>query len=107
VPEDRFQFLEFQRRRDPEHSLFAIEAPVRHNNVAVRIEPEEVAEGLDGDDRTGKWFLFRYGLLDEDFMMNDRVDKSNGARLYTLRKNNDDPYFCHYNKSMEIILFEF
>jgi len=33
----------------------------------VGIESEKIAECLDGDDRTGDGFLFRHGLLDEDF----------------------------------------
>ena len=49
-PEDGFQLFQFQGWRDAEHALFAIEAAIYHEDVAVRIESEEIAEGLDGDD---------------------------------------------------------
>jgi hypothetical protein len=38
VPEERFQFFEFQRRRNAKHALFAIKAAVGYEDVAVRIE---------------------------------------------------------------------
>lgn len=43
------------------------ETSVRQQNVAVGIEPREVAEGLNGDDRAGGGFFFGYSLLNEDF----------------------------------------
>ena len=43
----------FSSRGDAEHVAIAIETAVRDENVAVVIESEEVAEGLDGDDGAG------------------------------------------------------
>ena len=67
VPEDGFQLLEFQRRRDSEHPFIAVKAAVRQKDVAVGIESEKVAEGLDGDDRAGDGLFFRHGLLHKHF----------------------------------------
>jgi hypothetical protein len=50
----RFQF---QGRGDSEHASIAIKAAVRHQDVAVGIETEEVAEGLDSDDGAGNWIV--------------------------------------------------
>ena len=49
VSEDRPQLFHLQGRSDPEHAL-PVEASVRHQDMAVGIESEEVAKGLDGDD---------------------------------------------------------
>jgi hypothetical protein len=49
VPEDRLQFFQLQGRSDPEYAP-PVEVAVRHQGMAVGVEPEEVAEGLDGDD---------------------------------------------------------
>jgi len=57
VPEDGFQFFQFQGRGDPKHALVAIEAAVGDEDVTVRIEAQEIAEGLDGDDSAGNGFL--------------------------------------------------
>ena len=56
VPEDRLQLFQVQGRGDPEHAP-SVEASVRHRDMAVRVEPEEVAKGLDGDDCTGDGIL--------------------------------------------------
>ncbi len=52
VAEERFQLFHVQRRSDPEHAP-PIEASVRYQNMAMGIEPQEIAKGLDGDDRAG------------------------------------------------------
>jgi hypothetical protein len=51
VPEDRLQLFQVQGRSDPEHAL-PVKASVCHQDMAVRIESQEVAKGLDGDDRS-------------------------------------------------------
>jgi len=58
VSEDRPQLFHLQGRSDPEHAL-PVEASVRHQDMAVGIESEEVAEGLDGDDGAGDGILLR------------------------------------------------
>ena len=45
------------RRGYAEHA-FAVEAAVRDENMAVRVEAENIAEGLDGDDRAWNGILF-------------------------------------------------
>jgi len=65
--ENGLQLFEFQRWRDPEHPLDAVKTSICQKDVAVRIEPEEVAKGLHSDDSAGDRFLFRHGLLHKDF----------------------------------------
>jgi GTP cyclohydrolase II len=60
VPEDGLQLFQFQRRSDAKHAAVAVKAAVRHEDVAVRIEPEEVTEGLHGDDGAGDGISFRH-----------------------------------------------
>ena len=50
MPENRLQLFQVQRRNDPEHAL-PVEASVRHQDMAVGIESEEIAKGLDGNER--------------------------------------------------------
>ena len=65
MPEYGLQLFQFQGRGHPEHA-FAVKTAVRDQDVAVGIEAEEVAEGLDGDDGAGNRIPFWYGLLQED-----------------------------------------
>ena len=65
VPENRLQLFQVQRRSDPEHAL-PIEASVRHQDMAVGLESEEVAKGLDGDDGAGDGILLRHRLLKKE-----------------------------------------
>ena len=53
VPEDRFQLFQVQGRSDPEHAP-VVEASVRYQDMAMGIEPEKVAKGLDGHDGAGE-----------------------------------------------------
>ena len=46
------------RRRDAEHTI-PIKAAICHEDVTVRIESEEVTEGLHGDDCAGNGFILR------------------------------------------------
>ena len=57
MPEYGLQFFQFQRRGYPEHAL-AIKAAVCDQDVAVRVEAEKIAEGLDGDDCVWNGILF-------------------------------------------------
>jgi len=66
VPEDGLQLLEFKGWRDAEHAAITIETAVRHEDVAVGIESEEIAEGLHGDDGAGDGIPFGNDLLHED-----------------------------------------
>ncbi len=52
VPENRLQFFQVQGRSDPEYAS-PVKASVCYQNMAVGIESEEVAKGLDGDDGAG------------------------------------------------------
>ena len=53
-------------RGDAEHALVAVEAAVRHEDVGVGIESEEIAEGLQGDDGAGDGVVLRDRLLEKD-----------------------------------------
>lgn len=44
----------------------AIKTAIGHQDVGVRIDSEEVAEGLNGDDRAGDVIFFAGYLLKED-----------------------------------------
>jgi hypothetical protein len=54
---DGFQLFEFQERSNTKHTLVAVEAAVGHKDVAVGIESEKIAEGLDGDDCAGNGII--------------------------------------------------
>jgi len=59
-------FFQLQGRGDAEHALVAVETAVRHENVGVRIESEEIAECLHGDDGAGDGIIFGNRLLEKD-----------------------------------------
>ena len=92
VPEDGLQLFEFQRRRNAKHSSLAIdvvlslpkETAIGQEDVAVGIETEKVAEGLDSNDRAGDGFLFRYGLLDKNLQGIVRAVRDAHAELRQL-----------------------
>ncbi len=46
--------------------LFAVEASVRHEDVAVRIESQEIAKRLDSDDGARNGIILRNRLLEKD-----------------------------------------
>jgi len=66
VSEDGLQLFQFQRRHNTEHALFAIKAAIRHEDVAVRIESEEVTESLNGNAGAGDKIILRNHLLEKD-----------------------------------------
>jgi len=49
-----------------EHALVAVETAVRHQDVAVGIETEEVAEGLDSDDGAGNGIVLVNRILEKN-----------------------------------------
>lgn len=57
MPEDGLQLFQLQERGDAEHASAAIETSVGDEDVAVRIEAEEVSESLYGNDGAGNGFL--------------------------------------------------
>ena len=86
VAEDGLQLLNLQRRRDAEHAFVSIKASVCQKDVAVGIESEEVAECLHGDDRTGKGFLFRNGLLHKNLQGFPGAAAECGKKLSVIQK---------------------
>ena len=66
VPEDALQLFQFKRRRDAEHAPAAVETVIRHEDVAVRIESQKIAEGLNGNDGAGDGIIFVNRLLKKD-----------------------------------------
>jgi len=64
--EDGLQLFQFQRRGDAEHALVAIETAVRQKDMAVWIESEKIAEGLNGDHRAGDGNVFMNRILEKD-----------------------------------------
>ena len=57
VPEKGLQLFQLQGWGDAEHAAVTIETAVRHQDVAVGIEAEEIAEGLDSDDGAGNGII--------------------------------------------------
>jgi hypothetical protein len=51
-----------QGRSDPKNAL-PVKASICHQDMAVRVEPEEVAKGLDGDNCTGDGISLRHRLF--------------------------------------------
>ena len=66
VPEDGLQLFQLQWRGDAEHAAITIKTAVGHQNVAVWIESEKVAERLDSDDCAGDKIVFRNRILEKD-----------------------------------------
>jgi hypothetical protein len=54
--------------------------------VAVRIESEEVAKGLHSNDRAGEGFLFRHGLLHENFQRLPSAAAEGGNKFSVVKK---------------------
>jgi hypothetical protein len=66
VTENGFQLFQFQRRRDAEHPTITIETAVRQKDMAVWIESEKIAEGLDSNDGAGDGNVFMNRILEKD-----------------------------------------
>ena len=81
VPENGLQLFEFQRRGDTKHASVSVKAAVGYENVAVGIEAKEIAEGLNGDDRSGDGFLSRHGLLHKNFQRFPCTAAETGKKL--------------------------
>jgi len=63
VLEDCLQLFQLQGRGDAEHAAVTIKTAVSHQDVAVRIESEKIAEGLDSDDGAGDGIVFGNRIL--------------------------------------------
>lgn len=68
MPEYGLQFFQLQRWGYAEHAL-AVKAAVCDQDVAMRVEAEKIAEGLDGDDCAGNGIFFMRDLLKEDLVL--------------------------------------
>jgi hypothetical protein len=66
VLEDGLQLFQLQRRRDAEHATITIKTAVCHQDVAVWIESEKIAEGLDSDSGTGDGIVLMVRHLEKD-----------------------------------------
>jgi len=65
VPEDCLQLFQIQGRGNTKHVVVSVEASIGDENVAVGIESQEIAEGLDGDDGAGDGIFLRNRFLDK------------------------------------------
>ena len=86
VTEDGLQLLEFQWRRNAKHTSISVETAIGQEDVAVRIESEEVAERLHSDDRAGDGFFFGHSLLDEDFQRFPGAAAEGGEKFSIIQK---------------------
>ena len=66
MTENGFQLFKLQRRGDAEHAAIAIKTPVRHQDVTVWIDSEEIAESLDSNDGAGDGNVFMNRILEKD-----------------------------------------
>jgi len=57
-PKSGLQLFQLQGRGDAEHAIVAVETAIRHEDVGVRIESQEIAERLYGDDGAGDGIIF-------------------------------------------------
>ena len=81
VPKDRLQLLQVQGRSDPEHAP-VVEVSIRHQDMAVGVESEEVAKGLDGADSAGEGIPLRHRLPKKNFSL-DLSIKNGTLKRYT------------------------
>lgn len=65
VSKDGLQLFQLKRRSNAEHPFVAIEAAVGDEDVAVRIEAEEVSESLYGDNGAGDGIILRNCILEK------------------------------------------
>ena len=86
VPEESLQFFQFQRRRDVKHALFTIEASICYEDVAVRIESKEIAEGLHGDNSAGDGIIFRNRILDKTLQRFPGTAAEGGKKFSIIQK---------------------
>ena len=66
MSENGLQLFQLQGRGDAEHAAVTIKTAVGHQDVAVWIESEKIAEGLDSDDGAGDGIVFRNCILEKD-----------------------------------------
>ena len=64
--EDALQLFQLQGRGDAEHALAAVKAAIGNQDMAMGVESQEIAEGLDGDDRARDGIVIRDCSLDKD-----------------------------------------
>ena len=86
VPEDGLQLFQLQGWCDAEYAAIAIKTAVRHQNVAVGIKSEKVAEGLDSDDGAGHGIVFRNRILDKDLQGFPGATAEIGKKLPIIEK---------------------
>ena len=86
VPEDGLQLFQSQRRRNTEHALFAIEAAIRDEDVAMRIESKKIAEGLYGDDGSGDRIILWNRFLEKDLQGFPGATAEVGKELSIVKK---------------------
>lgn len=67
MPEDSLQLFQVHRGNDPEHAA-SVKATVRYQDMAVGVESQEVAKGLDGDDGAGDGILLRHRNVNSTFI---------------------------------------
>jgi hypothetical protein len=92
MPKDGLQFLQFQRRGNTKYTLVTIETAIRDENVAVRIESEEVAEGLDGNDGAGDGIIFRNRILEKNLQGIPGATSQIGKELSIIQEVTTDDF---------------
>ena len=86
VTENGFQLFKLQRRRDTEHAVITIKTAVRHQDVTVWIESEEIAESLDSDHRAGDGKVFMNRILEKDLQGFPGAAAQIGKKLPVIEK---------------------
>ena len=85
VSEDRPQLFHLQGRSDPKYAL-PVEASVRHQDMAVGTESEEVAKGLDGDGGAGDGIRLRHRLLKKELQGFPGAATQIGKKIPVIKK---------------------
>jgi len=86
VPVDGLQLFQFKRRSNAEHAPAAVEAAVGDEDVAVRIEAEEVTESLDCIDGAGDGIGFGNHILDKYLQGFPSASAQIGQQLSVIEK---------------------
>ena len=86
VPEYGLQLFQLQGWSDAGHAAVTIKTAVGHKDVAMGIESEEIAEGLDSDDGAGDGIVFMNRILEKNLQGFPGATAQIGKKLPVIQK---------------------
>ena len=75
------QLFHLQGRGNAEHAFVSVETTVRQEDVVVRIEFKEIAEGPHGGDSAEDGIILRDRLLEKDLLLSPWLPISKAAQF--------------------------